>query len=176
MSLPHRLHHNAFVSRDLEATRHFYEDVLGFPLIATWTEVEELMGEEREYAHCFFGLGDGSALSFFQFADAAANEEFHAPPAKSPFVHIALAVEPGVQDALGRRLEDAGITPMVVNHGYCESLYVTDPDGLLLEFTVDPPDVHVINRVQEARAHDELKRWLKGDRRSNNDWRPGTEG
>jgi len=36
--LPSRLHHTAYVSKDLEATRHFYEDILGFPLVATWCE------------------------------------------------------------------------------------------------------------------------------------------
>ena len=30
---------------------------------------------------------------------------------------------------------------MTANHGYCQSLYITDPNGLLLEFTVDHPDV-----------------------------------
>ncbi|MGB1880249.1 MAG: VOC family protein [Gammaproteobacteria bacterium] len=34
--LPERLHHTAYVSRDLEATRHFYEGIIGLPLIATW--------------------------------------------------------------------------------------------------------------------------------------------
>ena len=62
--LPSRLHHTAYVSKDLEATRHFYEDILGFPLVATWCEQEALFGKERTYCHCFFGLADGSALAF----------------------------------------------------------------------------------------------------------------
>ena len=59
--LPTRLHHNAYVSRDLEATREFYEDVIGLPLLATWCEKDVLFGAERTYCHCFFGLGDGGA-------------------------------------------------------------------------------------------------------------------
>jgi glyoxylase I family protein len=35
-ALPSRLHHTAYVAKDLEKTRHFYEDILGFPLVATW--------------------------------------------------------------------------------------------------------------------------------------------
>ena len=31
--LPSRLHHTAYVTRDLEATRKFYEDLIGLPLI-----------------------------------------------------------------------------------------------------------------------------------------------
>ncbi len=67
--LPSRLHHTAYTSKDLEATRHFYEDIIGLPLIATWCEKDELFGKERTYCHCFFGLGDGGALAFFQFAN-----------------------------------------------------------------------------------------------------------
>src|SRR5262249_10285514 len=34
--LPLRLHHHAFVVRDQEANRRFFEDILGLPLVATW--------------------------------------------------------------------------------------------------------------------------------------------
>lgn len=49
---PSRLHHHAFVSRDQEATRRFYEEVVGLPLIATWCEENEL----GAYCHAFYGL------------------------------------------------------------------------------------------------------------------------
>ncbi len=74
--LPSRLHHTAYTSKDLEATRHFYEDIIGLPLIATWCEKDELFGKERMYCHCFFGLADGGALAFFQFADKEDEELF----------------------------------------------------------------------------------------------------
>ena len=32
---PMRLHHNAFLTDDQEATRKFYEDVIGMPLVAS---------------------------------------------------------------------------------------------------------------------------------------------
>ena len=32
--LPSRLHHTAYETKDLEATRHFYEDIIGLPLVA----------------------------------------------------------------------------------------------------------------------------------------------
>ena len=60
--LPSRLHHNAYVTKDQEATRAFYEDLIGLPLVATWSEADELFGAKRVYCHTFFGLGDGSAL------------------------------------------------------------------------------------------------------------------
>jgi catechol 2,3-dioxygenase-like lactoylglutathione lyase family enzyme len=68
---PRACHHTAYVSKDLEATRKFYEEIIGLPLLATWCEKDMLFGAERTYAHCFFGLGDGGALAFFQFADSA---------------------------------------------------------------------------------------------------------
>jgi catechol 2,3-dioxygenase-like lactoylglutathione lyase family enzyme len=38
-----------WVTRDQEATRHFYEDILGLPLVATWAERAPATG--REYCH-----------------------------------------------------------------------------------------------------------------------------
>src|SRR5215208_4012846 len=70
-ALPERLHHNAYVVKDQEANRRFLEDVLGIPLVATWCEKSwrAEIGREVEFCHTFFGLADGSALAFFQFAD-----------------------------------------------------------------------------------------------------------
>ncbi|MFF7651591.1 hypothetical protein ACFZCY_19435 [Streptomyces sp. NPDC007983] len=36
-----RLHHHAWTVDDQEATRRFHEDVIGLPLPATWSEVED---------------------------------------------------------------------------------------------------------------------------------------
>jgi glyoxylase I family protein len=90
MSSASRLHHNAYVTRDLEATRHFYEDLLGLPLVATWCESDHLFGAERVYCHCFFGLADDSALAFFQFAKPEDQQLFGPKMPDSPFHHIAL--------------------------------------------------------------------------------------
>lgn len=48
------LHHNAYVCKDLETVRQFYEEVIGFKLVATWAERADLFGKVRTYAHCFF--------------------------------------------------------------------------------------------------------------------------
>jgi hypothetical protein len=53
-------------------------------------------------------------------------------------------------------------------HGYCQSLYVTTPDELKLEFTLDPDNAAEIEAVRRADAHTELARWLAGDRTPNN--------
>jgi len=172
-SLPARLHHTAFVTNDQEKTRQFYEDVLGLPLVATWCEQEELFGKLRTYCHTFFGLADGSALAFFQFADPEDQREFGPEIAKSPFHHTAFKVDQETQDRFKARLESAGYADQMyfLEHGYCSSLYVEDPNGMLVEFAVDHPEVERIDADQQVKAHDELKRWLAGDHTPNNDVR-----
>jgi len=172
--LPQRLHHNAYVSRDLEKTRKFYEEVIGMPLVATWCESDELFGKVRTYCHTFFEMGDGGALAFFQFEDPKDQEEFGPGMPFSPFHHIALAVDAETQAAIEKRIAAAGIKPpdtFVLEHGYCRSVYVTDPNGLIVEFTLDHPEAQKIARDRRADAHRELKRWLAGDHKSNNTYR-----
>jgi hypothetical protein len=50
-------------------------------------------------------------------------------------------------------------------------VYVTDPNGLILEFTLDHPEADKINRTRLANAHADLKRWMAGDHTSNNTYR-----
>lgn len=173
---PSRLHHTAYVSADLERTRSFYEDIIGLPLAATWCEADELFGKLRVYCHCFFELADKSCLAFFQFADPSDQAEFGPALPSSPFRHIALSVDPETFAQTERRIEAAGIRPpdtYVLEHGYCRSLYVTDPDGMIVELTCDAPEATTKAAVAERRrsAHAELKRWLAGDHRSNNTYR-----
>jgi catechol 2,3-dioxygenase-like lactoylglutathione lyase family enzyme len=172
--LPNRLHHTAYVTKDLEATRRFYEDVIGLPLIATWCEKDVLFGAERTYCHCFFGLADGSALAFFQFASPEDQALFDPELPPSPFRHIALQVDAETQAEIAERIAAAGYAEpatFVLEHGYCRSLYVNDPNGMILEFTVDAPEAESINAARREDAHGELKRWLAGDHATNNDYR-----
>ncbi|GGI87724.1 hypothetical protein GCM10007973_25180 [Polymorphobacter multimanifer] len=171
---PNRLHHTAYVSKDLEATRAFYEDVIGLPLVATYTEMDELFGKERTYCHCFFELADGSALAFFQFADPEDQAEFGPELPTSPFIHVALQVTPDAQAEIEARIAAAGIIEpdtYVLEHGYCRSVYVKDPNGMILEFTHDEPGAAAADAERRATARAELARWLGGDRRNNNPYR-----
>ncbi|MBM3226654.1 MAG: VOC family protein, partial [Candidatus Tectomicrobia bacterium] len=145
-SRPRRLHHAAWVTRDQEATRHFYEDILGIPLAATWAERSPATG--REYCHTFFTLADGSALAFFQYADQDENPvDLNSPG------HVAFECDEATQQGIKARLEANSYPLRVTDHGYCVSLYVTDPNNLRLEFTVDHAEVEQINAHQQAQAH-----------------------
>jgi glyoxylase I family protein len=172
--LPVRLHHNAYVTRDQEKTRQFYEEVVGMPLVATWCESDELFGKVRTYCHTFYAMGDGGALAFFQFEDPKDQEEFGPKMPATPFHHIALLVDAATQATLEKRIAAAGIKPprtYVLEHGYCRSVYVVDPNGLTLEFTLDHPDAARISQDRRSDAHRELKRWLAGDHHTNNTYR-----
>ena len=166
-----RLHHHAHVVADQGVTRHFYEDVLGFPLVATWCEVENVRGRERTYCHTFFGLDDGSALAFFQFVEPEDQAELGLDSSAS-LNHVALATDAERQEMVRKNLDAAGITHRTIDHGYCVSTYVVDPDGLSVEFTVDAENVEELNKWQSSIAHSELDRWLAGDHTPNNNARP----
>jgi catechol 2,3-dioxygenase-like lactoylglutathione lyase family enzyme len=172
--IPSRLHHTAYVTNDMEATRKFYEEVIGLPLLATWSESDELFGAVRTYVHCFFGIGDGGALAFFQFEKPEDQEQFGPKMPFTPFHHIALNVDAETQKGIEERLKAAGYKEpesFVLEHGYCRSVYATDPNGMIVEFTLDAPNVEQINKDRRADAHETLARWLKGDHTSNNTYR-----
>jgi catechol 2,3-dioxygenase-like lactoylglutathione lyase family enzyme len=171
VNLPLRLHHYAWVTKDHEANRKFFEDILGMPLVATWCERAHVaeIGRELEYCHAFYGLADGGAIAFFQFADPQMYQLFKAQhPREARFGHIALKVDRKTFDDTERRLKAAELKYRVTDHGYCLSLYMMTPDELKLEFTLDPDNVSEIDAQRRADAHAELKRWLAGDRRPNN--------
>jgi glyoxylase I family protein len=69
----HRLHHHASRCQDAEQTRHFYEDLLGLPLVhVIRAENVPSTGERCPYVHLFFRLGDGSCIAFFDLGDGQA--------------------------------------------------------------------------------------------------------
>ena len=144
------------------------------PLVATWSETDELFGAERVYCHTFFGLADGSALAFFQFANEEDQALFGPTMPETPFAHIALKVDNDTQDEVAKRLADAGYrapATFVLEHGYCRSLYVRDPNGLLIELTADHPDADAISATRARTPREDLAKWLAGDHTSNNTYR-----
>jgi catechol 2,3-dioxygenase-like lactoylglutathione lyase family enzyme len=172
---PQRLHHHAYVVKDQEKNRQFFEDVLGIPLTATWCEkhYNNWVGREVAFCHTFYSLGDGGALAFFSFAD---DEVYRKTQAEKPaeiraFDHVAFKVDDATYDELVSRVRAAGIGVRETDHGYCRSMYCESPDGLIVEFTVDPLNAGEIDAIRRADAHAELARWMGGDHRTNNDLR-----
>jgi catechol-2,3-dioxygenase len=86
----------------------------------------------------------------------------------SPFHHIALNVDREAREGIEARLKAAGYREpesFVLEHGYCRSVYVADPNGMICEVIRGHPDAAKINAQRLRVAHSELRRWLGGDYR-----------
>ena len=128
------LYHYAYPCRDAEETRHFYEDLLGLPLVnCMLSDHVPSTGEQLPYAHFFFELGDGSYIAFFDLG----RNEMPQPSPNTPAWVQHFAIETGSVGnvaTMRARLEAAGVqvTPLV-DHGFVRSIYFFDPNGLRLE-------------------------------------------
>jgi glyoxylase I family protein len=167
-----QLFHHAYRARDSAATRHFYEDLIGMPLIASFVETQiPSTGAPTNYIHTYYGIGDGAALAFFQFAED--NESPNGfQPVSSFDQHVALYMD--TVESLREvqaRLAAEGIPVREVDHGYCYSLYIHDPNGLQVELAVDVPNTEEIMAEARVSARATLDNWLTGAREGNNRWR-----
>lgn len=162
---PSGLHHNNFYSNDLEACRHFYEDIIGIPLIAFWIEPfpETPEAPAHVLGHAMFGLGDGSMMAFMHFP----NEELQkriVGTEQPASVHFALNVDEEQLAGIRERLHAAGLASKIfidMDSPLARSLYVRDPDGLVVEFACDKPGAR--ETYYDPNAHEVLKRYLAGD-------------
>jgi catechol 2,3-dioxygenase-like lactoylglutathione lyase family enzyme len=138
-------HHVAYACRDVEATRHFYEDLLGFPLVHT--EVDDL--KNGRFRHLFFDLGDGSAIAFFDIEGVGEKADWRSDISTGNGLpvwvnHVAFDATAELQEEVRARMAAAGITPLMeVDHGWCQSLYFTDPNGIMVELCRNTPGVPV---------------------------------
>jgi glyoxylase I family protein len=153
------LHHSAYRCRDAEETRHFYEDILGLPLIHVVTaDHVPSTGENTPFAHVFFRMTDGSCIAFFDLGDNVTAEP--SPNTPAWVNHIAFNV-PSLDalNAMKARLEAHGIKVLgITDHEFVNSIYFFDPNGVRLEFTTQ---VVGEDRIQEYanEAHSALKAW-----------------
>jgi catechol 2,3-dioxygenase-like lactoylglutathione lyase family enzyme len=121
------VHHLALLSRDVERTIAFYQDVLEFPLTELF--------ENRDYqgsTHFFFDIGNGNLLAFFDFPGLDLGEYAEV---LGGLHHLALSVEPARWRHLKEKLDAAGV-PYEEMSG--ASLYFHGPDGERLELISDP--------------------------------------
>lgn len=105
---------------DLEASRTFYRDLLGFE--------ETLWGEGREGRYWYL-IGDSARLGLWteQIGLAGGRGGAH--------VHFAFHVADAALDAIQARIESGGGTvegPIQLGPG--RAIYVTDPDSNVVEF------------------------------------------
>lgn len=161
-----RLHHFAWRCRDAEETRHFYEDLLGLPLVhVIKNDHVPSTGEYCPYVHIFFRMKDGSHIAFFDLGDGIAAQP--SPNTPDWVNHIALKVDNRADlDSMHRRLLAQGIEVIgVTDHdGYLESIYFFDPNGFRLELTTEVAAVETVEGFART-AHQELEIWTRQQER-----------
>jgi catechol 2,3-dioxygenase-like lactoylglutathione lyase family enzyme len=153
------LHHSAYRCRDAEETRHFYEDILGLPLVhVVQADHVPSTGDNTPFAHVFFELADGSCIAFFDLGDNVNAEP--SPNTPSWVNHIAFKV-PSIDalNAMKARLESNGIKVLgVTDHEFVNSIYFFDPNGVRLEFTTQVVGEDKIKQYA-SEAHAALRAW-----------------
>lgn len=173
-----RFHHHAFRTEDMEATRRFWEDLLGMPMIGTFVETTDPVTEEpSNYIHTFFEMADGSALAFFQFEEGLYKKSAIRGN-QDPFDHH-IALEVDSKEAVFEyrdTLEAAGYDFMLIDHGYCYSIYMHDPNGMQVELTTKVPETVEIMERHARTAHADLEKWLAGLKQGNNSHRKLRDG
>lgn len=131
--------HIGLSTLDLDATRDFYENVLGFPAVRCDVIKVKEGGRIR---HIFFDTGRDQLLAFMEARgvpgvaaqyDAGINGALGVPNA---FYHFAF--EAGSEAALVEKRNELiawGVEVTdVVDHDWAKSIYFKDPNGLQLEF------------------------------------------
>jgi catechol 2,3-dioxygenase-like lactoylglutathione lyase family enzyme len=131
--------HIGLSTLDLDATRAFYEGVLGFKAVRCDTIRVKEGGRIR---HIFFDTGHGQLIAFMEARGVAGvPAQYEAGIARGlgvPSVFYHFAFEAGSEDGLeSKRLELLGkgveVTE-VVDHDWAKSIYFKDPNGLQLEY------------------------------------------
>jgi catechol 2,3-dioxygenase-like lactoylglutathione lyase family enzyme len=134
------VHHITLVGADRETSIGFWEGVLGMPFI-----FEQPNLDRPEESHLYFDPGDGRLITIFT------NEERTPDPRRTPtdpgcVHHVAFALSQATFAQTVERLDERGIHHSgVKDRGFMDSIYFTDPLGLLIElasYRFEPPAGH----------------------------------
>lgn len=126
-------------TRDMDETRAFYEDVLGFPLVRA--DLVEI-ADKGVMKHFFFDVGNGQLIGFMSGEqvegypkdfDPSINKGLGLPQGVYHFAFNADSLE--TLEEMKKELERRGVEVRgpVDHEGWCQSIYFLDPNGLQLE-------------------------------------------
>ncbi|HYF09792.1 MAG TPA: VOC family protein [Acetobacteraceae bacterium] len=123
------LHHPARPCRDSEATRRFYEELLGLPLVAAW-RVGGAAGRPPRGLRTEYSLPDGNRLVFIEAPDSPAPTGQR----RDPGPPLALETDERTLDGLLEHawslgIEVRGPVPRDGSH----AIQLRDPDGSVVE-------------------------------------------
>ncbi len=148
------IHHIGLATHDMESTLEFYENVLGFPAVVCETIELEAGGAIR---HAFFDVGEGELIAFMEANEVeGVSAEFDTGINEGLGIgggmyHFAFKVEdPSELEKKRNELLEKGLRVRgIVDHGWCQSIYFSDPNSVQLEFCclmADLGDEHVVDR------------------------------
>lgn len=130
--------HVALATRDLGATHAFYTEAMGFTLQKVQVGPTAEGGGWAK--HVFYDTGGGELMAFWELHDDTIPAEFSSAISTGlglPQWVNHLAFNAANLDDLAahrRRWQEHGITVAEIDHGWCTSIYATDPNGILVEF------------------------------------------
>jgi catechol 2,3-dioxygenase-like lactoylglutathione lyase family enzyme len=140
MGLPNGVHHLAICTKDIKGQIEFYTQAVGMELVALYW----MHGVDKTY-HGFLRMGN-SSIAFVQSPEIGEIQPqlgvshaswTAAPVAAGVMQHVALNVD-SVTDllAIRDRVRSHGSWVMgPIDHGFCKSIYLAAPEGLMLEFS-----------------------------------------
>lgn len=159
MSLPpsQGIHHIAFGTRCTRATYEFYHQKLGMSLI----HCENHRIKKGYFRHFFFDMGAGQHLGFFELNEVGEKENYRTDPSSGLGMpvwvnHVAFRMASQQSyEQLKQRLQEKGVTILgETDHDFCQSMYLLDPNMLMIEFSYDT------DTRQFGHGHDEAYRLL----------------
>ncbi|MDQ6731605.1 MAG: VOC family protein [Actinomycetota bacterium] len=134
------VHHITLTGADRDTTIGFWEGVLGMPFV-----FEQPNLDNASESHLYFDPGDGRLITVFT------NDERTGDPSRTAtdpgcVHHLAFAVSQATFAQSVERLDERGINHSgVKDRGFMDSIYFTDPLGLLIElasYRFEPPAGH----------------------------------
>ena len=130
-------HHLAIATRDIDATDEFYREAMGFTL----ERVNVAPTPEGGWArHAFYDTGNGEMIAFWDIHDDPTIGDFDPSISKGLGLpewtnHIAFdAPDRTALDAARDRWLGHGHYVYEIDHGWCTSIYTTDPNGIMVEW------------------------------------------
>lgn len=141
MSLPNGVHHLALATRDVKAQLDFFTEVIGMDLVALYW----MHGVENT-VHAFVKMGETTTIAFVQgpeMKDIEPQLGVSHPGfvvgnvAPGAMQHLALNVDSEADlMAMRDRIRAHGHWVMgPADHGFCKSIYLVAPEGIMLEFS-----------------------------------------